>query len=381
MKFTSLILLIITSLSILSCKNSEPDPIPDSKPKEASRTVLVYMVASNSLNSAAVDDIEAMKIAVTDGALQDGRLLIYKVGYMSSPELQALTPDGLITLKSYLGVTSSVTVEAMSQVLADMKALAPADEYGVIFWSHSTGWLSPVKVQPRPSRSWGDDRGAKMSIPDMAEALKDTDLSFIYFDCCFMGNIETLYELRGTTPYIIASPAEVPADGMPYEINLKHFFSKKPDLIKIAQNTYEHYNALTGLNRSCVMSVYNMAAMDDVAEASAAILADNHITPEGIEYQQYGFHTSWNNFDGMYYDMGQYYESLTSDKSLLKSYRDAMDSFIMYTAATPKMWNTWDLKHTSGVSTYIYSEDPANGSANGYESLAWWRDIVSPAYQ
>ncbi len=380
MKFTSLLLLIIASLSIFSCK-SDPDPTPDPKPRETSRTVLVYMVASNSLNSAAADDIESMKIAVNNGALQDGRLLIYKVGYQSSPELQEFTPNGLVTLKSYPGVTSSVTVEAMTQVMADMKALAPAAEYGAIFWSHSTGWLSPVKVQPRTSRSWGDDKGAKMSIPDMAVALKDTELSFIYFDCCFMGNIETLYEFRGTTPYIVASPVEVPADGMPYEMNLKYFFSKKPDLIKIARNTYEHYNALSGSNRSCAMSVYNMDAIERVAEASAAILASNHITPEGIEYQQYGFHTSWNNFDGMYYDMGQYYESLTSDKPLLESYRDAMDSFIEYTAATPKMWGTWELKHTSGVSTYIYSEDPANGSLNGYESLAWWRDIVSPAYQ
>lgn len=380
MKFTSLLLLIIASLSIFSCKN-DPDPTPDPKPRETSRTVLVYMVASNSLNSAAADDIESMKIAVNNGALQDGRLLIYKVGYRSSPELQEFTSNGLVTLKSYPGVTSSVTVEAMTQVIADMKALAPADEYGAIFWSHSTGWLSPVKTKPRTSRSWGDDKGAKMPIPDMAEALKDTGLNFIYFDCCFMGNIETLYEFRGTTPYIVASPAEVPADGMPYEINLQYFFSKEADLKKIARNTYEHYNALTGADRSCVMSVYNMNAIDGVAEAAAAILSDNNVTPEGIEYQQYGFRTSWNNFNGMFYDMGQYFESLTSDNSLLESYRKAMDSFIEYTAATPKMWDTWELKHTSGVSTYIYSEDPDNGSANGYEDLAWWRDIVSPAYK
>ncbi len=378
MKILSLLLSVTAALSIMSCRNDEPDPNPGPEPGETTRTVLVYMVASNSLNSAASEDIESMKEAIKAGALQKGRLLIYKVGYLSSPELIELTPDGSTTLKTYPGVTSSVTPEAMTQVIADMKSLAPADDYGAIFWSHSTGWLSPVKSQPRTNRSWGDDKGAKMSIPDMASALKDSGLSFIYFDCCFMGNIETLYEFKGVTQWIVASAAEVPADGMPYEINLRHFFSKTPDLIRIARNTFEHYDALTGAARSCTMTVYNMEAIDKVASAASDIIASNSVSPEGIEYQQYGFHTSWNNFADMYYDMGQYYESLTDDATLLKAFHESMSEFITYTASTPKMWGIWDLKHTSGVSTYIYSENPETAYIYGYDTLGWWRDVVGP---
>ena len=380
MKIFNYLLLTLT-LILASCRDDNDGPDPDPNPKETSRTVLIYMVASNTLNSAAVDDLNSIQEAVDNGALQNGRLLIYKVGYLSDPVLQEMTKDGLSTLKTYTGVKSSVTVDAMKQVIADTKRLAPAKDYGAIFWSHSTGWLSPIKVKPTIQRSWGDDKGEKMSIPDMARALEGAGLSFIYFDCCFMGNIETLYELKNSAPYIVASPVEVPSDGMPYEINLKYFFSDKPDLVRIARNTYEHYNALSGSERSCAMSVYSMGAIDDVAAASADILESNHITPEGIKYQQYGFHTSWNNFDGMYYDMGQYFKSLTSDSSLLSAYDDAMESFIVYTAATPMMWGRWELKHTSGVSTFIYSENPSTAQSYAYGDLAWWRDVVEPAFR
>lgn len=363
-----------------SCRSEEPD-VPDQKPKDTSRTVLVYMVANNSLNSAAADDIASMKTAVADGALQDGRLLIYKVGYLSDPELIELTPDGTSVLKKYPGTTSSVEPTVMAQVIADMKSLAPAKDYGAILWSHSTGWLSPVKKSAKGQRSWGDDNGKKMSIPDLAKALDGSGLSFIYFDCCFMGNVETLYEIKDAAPYVVASPVEVPADGMPYETNLKHFFSERPDLTAIARNTYEHYNALTGADRSCVMSVYDMSALDRVAQAASDILAVNHITPTDVEYQQYGFRTSWNNFADLFYDMGQYYTSLTDDSRLLGEFDAAMDDFIVYTAATPKMWGQWDLIHTSGVSTFIYSESPTRAETYGYDELKWWNHVVKPYFE
>ena len=38
----------------------------------------------------------------------------------------------------------------------------------------------------------------------------------------------------------------------------------------------------------------------------------------------------------------------------------------------------WDLKHTSGVSTYIYSENPETAYIYGYDTLGWWRDVVGP---
>ena len=380
MKILQLLSLLIFASFVASCRSEEPD-VPDVKPKDTSRTVLVYMVANNSLNSPAADDIASMKTAIADGALQDGRLLIYKVGYLSDPELIELTPDGTSVLKKYPGTTSSVEPSVMAQVISDMKSLAPAKDYGAIFWSHSTGWLSPVKKSSKGQRSWGDDNGKKMSIPDLANALKGCGLSFIYFDCCFMGNVETLYEIKDAAPYVVASPVEVPADGMPYETNLKHFFSEQPDLVAIARNTYEHYNALTGPDRSCVMSVYDMSALDRVAQAASDILAVNHTTPPDVEYQQYGFRTSWNNFADLFYDMGQYYTSLTDDSRLLGEFEAAMDDFIVYTAATPKMWGQWDLTHTSGASTFIYSESPAKAEAYGYDGLKWWDHVVKPYFE
>ena len=61
------------------------------------------------------------------------------------------------------------------------------------------------------------DKDAAMTIPQLREALEGISFSFIYFDSCFMGNIESLYELRNNASAIVASPTEVLTEGMPYD--------------------------------------------------------------------------------------------------------------------------------------------------------------------
>ena len=211
-----LLLSLIISFCLVSCSD---DDGPEVK-KESSRTLLVYMVSDNSLYSFGESDLKEMLTAARNGGLKnDGRLLVYYASGVT-PELREITPDGIVTLKTYDDVTSSVTVSTMRRVMADMHQLAPANDYALVMWSHSSGWLKPSVSAPQ-NRSWGVENstgGAEMSIPELADALRGEHFSFMYFDCCYMGNIETLYELRGITDYVVASPTEIPSDGMPYNL-------------------------------------------------------------------------------------------------------------------------------------------------------------------
>ena len=84
------ILLCCVALTLASCKKDEPAP---PAPVDASRTVLVYMVANNNLGSSRFDamDLEEMKTGAGKGYIGDGRLLVYHAPYNADPHLIEIT--------------------------------------------------------------------------------------------------------------------------------------------------------------------------------------------------------------------------------------------------------------------------------------------------
>lgn len=103
----------------------------------------------------------------------------------------------------------SASGEVLHSVIHDAITAFPAMEYGLILWSHGTGWLpegvfDTLKHGNRSKfRSFGFDSGKEMKITELAENLP-VKFEFIIFDACLMSNIETLYELRNAANYIIA---------------------------------------------------------------------------------------------------------------------------------------------------------------------------------
>jgi len=77
----------------------------------------------------------------------------------------------------------------MKQVLNDIIQMYPAQEYGLILWSHGTSWLPAGSSL----RSFGEDSGEQMNIPDLAENLP-IKFDFILFDACLMVSVEVVYD-------------------------------------------------------------------------------------------------------------------------------------------------------------------------------------------
>ncbi|MFQ6928213.1 MAG: clostripain-related cysteine peptidase [Parabacteroides merdae] len=71
MKFKLITLFIILCLGFTSCSENEtPEP-------RTTRTILVYMMANNSLNSFASKNIESMIEGATSKNLNGGNLIVY----------------------------------------------------------------------------------------------------------------------------------------------------------------------------------------------------------------------------------------------------------------------------------------------------------------
>lgn len=229
----AILLSLILAIVLQSCREVPEPALPTHE--HADRTVVIYMAANNSLgsNGADVDDMDEMSAAMTGGQFPDStKVVVFHAPYTNGKNhsLLQLERDGSwTTLKTYPQGLSSVSPERMRQALADVITLAPAAHYGLILWSHAMGWTNGPDSKPASVlRSFGLDNRQEMTITDMASALAGFKFEYIYFDCCYMGSVEVIYELRDNAPLIVASPAEVPFDGMPYQTTLPLLAKGRP---------------------------------------------------------------------------------------------------------------------------------------------------------
>lgn len=379
----------LAAAAFAGCSGDDEPSLPaPPEPQTAHRTVLVYMVANNNLSSFASDDIDEMKAGVTcQGALADGRWLVYYSGPDMRPRLLELLADGTEReLKVYDAAVSSVSIERMRQEVADARALAPADGLGLVLWSHGTGWISDSGSIDEPSSSaamasplsFGMDgnRRLSMKIPSLRRALEGGTFDFIYFDCCHMATVEVAYELRHVTPRIVASPTELGVEGMPYALNVSPLMSAQPDLAGALGNTFAYYERQLEADDpfnpgyGCCISLLNTAALDDLADATRAIYLAGAATPAGydaVPYFRRGITSG-------IYDMRHHIRAVCPDPDLLARWEAAFDKVVMTTRSTPKVYFL-PADDFAGLGHNVIRTEA--DTSNGYTETQWWADVAS----
>lgn len=378
-----------------ACGDEDDDDLkPIDKPVTVSRTVLVYMVADNTLGTmygSDQDDLDEMLKGVKDGALHGGRLIVYhnrpKTASGNPPQMLEVTEQGLKVLKTYPDDTSvySVDPERISEVMADMKALAPAEDYGLVLWSHANGWLGATSPSDDRYRAFGDDRGYHITVQTLAGTLENERFSFIYFDCCLMGNVETIYELRHIAPIIVACPTELSIDGMPYDRNVPVMFDPEltieDAMVAMAENTYKYYEAdENGYNDGCQIAVYRTAELDALADVTRSIYETlEQIHPDAALVQPYNRPGEV----GYVFDMDNLMElyTRTTYSDLLEAWRAQWRKVVVYGAATRNGIGDLYISRYCGLGTMAI-DSASDITWRGYNTLQWWHDVVSvaPAY-
>ncbi len=374
--FPLIFLFLILTTACGDKAKDEPTP-PPAPQQPVSRTVLVYMVADNTLGNSGLDasDIREMTEAAANGKLNGGRLLVYRnfppTQLGNTPYMLEITAEGQKIVKDYPDEPSiySVDPQRITEVMADMKELAPAEEYGLILWSHANGWLgSPGGKYDDRYRAFGDDRGHHITLPTLASTLQGEKFSFIYFDCCLMGNIETIYELRGLTSLMGAAPTELGVEGMPYDETLGYFFMSEPDIAGAARTTWEWYSSR---GRECQLAAYDLTALPRFVDATRNVLAKApNRYPDGISNLQPYVKP------GEYchsYDMADYYELLGADPE----WRDALGQLVTWKAATPEGigFLRIDTDRYCGLGTHA-PRPPQDLTYRHYDDLAWCKDVI-----
>ena len=347
--------------------------------------VLLYCAGNNSLASDLVDNYNQIKTSWLPGEkTTDQILLIYKHIRGSEPMLVRLSRDRKgnpveTVIRTYPESTGSARAETLRTVIADAEAAWPSARHSLILWSHATGYLpsgyygSPTDKASAQNEaaplSFGQDSDTKeeMEITELREALSAIHYELILFDCCFMGNVETAYELRNNCDYLVASAAEIISDGFPYGTIIEPMFSQQAEEAArtLCRNYMEYYRRHS--NPYATISLVKTSELDRLAAACRPVFANHREAIRTLDRSQI---QAYHRFSGMYwfYDLDDFVGRVATDEEY-RTFLSALDRTVLYKDAT-EMFINLKINHYSGLSVYI----PRDGYANlnsFYKTLQW----------
>lgn len=281
----------------MSCSDDPDDPGFTPFPDETgNRTVLVYVSAQNSLGTGTqFQKRDSIEMSLGAQYIDDADRFIVYIDDAENPRMYRFTKDrpAPYLVRTFARDANSSDPETLKDVLAWTKQYFPSQEYGLVMWSHSDGWLPAPNKNYRSNRAFGIDTGeggnmawdvdvtgqmgASMDIDDMAQAISDAGvhLRFLFFDSCLMQCIESSYALRNVTDYVLASPIPTSGYGTHYTNELRYgFFSEDP--IDAARTYFRdvtggNYADLYG-NDGFAFAAVKTSELEDLATLTASLL-------------------------------------------------------------------------------------------------------------
>jgi len=193
-------------------------------------TFMVYLDADNNLQSYGQSDLAEMKAVGSDSninivVLWDGRS-------SGDGELYYVIPDGVNTFPtSDAGIPAEPDMtdpDTLDSFLQWAISNYPADHYALSIWDHGSGIFRRSENEVGVKGFCNDEHngGGELELWQLNDVLNNAKatagkkLDIVGFDVCFLGFIETHYQLIPYVDYGIASEATEPGDGWDYETPL-----------------------------------------------------------------------------------------------------------------------------------------------------------------
>ncbi len=376
MKAKHIILFLLSLLTFIAC---DKEDVTIETP--APRTVLIYLAGDNNLSGFVSQNLKSIKEGIKQDGLNNGNLLIYADQSNDTPQLFQLKLEAdtiqQIVLETYEPNQSSASTETLAQVIDKVQKEYPADSYGLVLWSHGTGWL-PSDIYGY-LRSFGQDGNNNfMEINDLATALSKYHFDFLLFDACYMSCTEVAYALRGCADYIIGSPTEILANGFPYQSIIGDMFKKEADVVGMATHFYEFYKNYS--YPSGTISVIKCDELEALAASCRAIFRDKTendlFTVPVNELQVMEYLTR--NYHALY-DFDDYISRLATTEQYA-TFKQCMEKAVIYKASTPQAFYAYNggkwikIDKFSGVSIYV-SQETLPQLNEWYKDLEWYKDV------
>jgi hypothetical protein len=325
------------------------------------------MAADNDLYKQAQISIEEM---LTIEIPSEYNLLAYIDTPNNNPYLLKITKGKIDTLKQY-NAQNSASKQILKTVIDESFSLFQAESYGLILWSHGTGWLPEGVydyIKKTNTRSFGRDNNKEMEIADLAEAIPE-NLDFLIFDACLMSGIEVLYQLRNKTEIIIASPTEILVAGFPYKNIIPVLLTPNPNYKAAALTYMEYYKNKEILAQSASIAVIDAKELEPLASLVKEAIKNetNLVCPNRELIQRYDTKEP-----ALLFDFEDYLQHAISNENNLTALRNQLSKTVIYNDFTPSFLNEILIEKSSGIGIYIPFANDALFSE--YSSLDWYKD-------
>lgn len=336
---------------------------------------------------------------------------LYDLQYNATDKTVSRNP-----IKEYEGASYN-TAEGFASLLNDVRSNAEALNYALIIGSHGCGWTYaddwtsyPVNAKPAlgsfdfqtqglfPSASnfsgiqFGDDpnrpitrffgsvssRSHALDVTTLAEGIKQSGMKmqYILFDACYMNNVETAYELKDVTNYLLGTSSEILALGVPYRSVWSYVNSATPNYSSIVSGTVNFYKNHKA--PYCNFAAIDCRELGDLASIMKSINKEVTLDPS-IKLD------SIPSTDGfaprMFYDLSVYVDSLHPDAVLKDQFTSQLKKVVKAEAHTDSVLTTLHVESYStlrlpikaycGITTSDPSLHPV--AIKGREKTAWWK--------
>ena len=226
------------------------------------------------------------------------------------------------------------------------------------------------------TRHIGDKESTRYDIEEISAAIEANNVKFDYilFDACFMGNIESVYELRNCADNIIGSPCEVMGYGFPYARVMKYMLSNNGtsyDLDKIC-NEYVNYYRTEATTPSGCVAVTHTAELKALAEAMKEVNKAGIKSDFSLNNVQY--------YEGQnphsFYDLGDMVEQSCADAAVAAAFKAQLDKTVTSRYHTDRFYSVYgsnntyyhDINYYSGMTTSAMVEH----YAEYWKNTAWY---------
>ena len=408
--FTLFICSISLALTFTGCSEEAFDT--DSINKQ---TILVFYPWTGDKSSTGLlgylqNNIDSICDGIIDRkGLNNSRVLVFlsdKYNHSTLYDLQynATTKSvDRVPLKEYEGA-SYASAEGIADIMNEVITQASALNYALIVGVHGCGWTyasdwsrypyyaRPSVTRPRDNNfsgiQFGPDPNAPltrffgsvslaenaMDISTLAEGIRESGLKmqYILFDACYMSNIETAYELKDVTNYMIASGSEIMAAGLPYRSMWSYLNSPTPNYSSIVSTSVNFYKNSSA--PFCNLAAIDCRQVEKLASVMKDINAENQLQAsvnlDSIQHLD-GFRPN------LFYDLETYVDSLHPSGYLLDQFKSQLKLTIKASDHTDEAYTCIYSSDSFKIKNYcgITISDPSQHSVaiKGREKTGWWK--------
>lgn len=347
-------------------------------------SLFAFIISDNNLDDH-TEYIEADMVKGLKGCPVGTELFLYIDRMTGTPSLRHLFllesgQVGVKTISEY-NERCSTSPDVFRDVLSTMISKSSGRRYGLIYWSHGSGWLPGLNPdifsRNSTTRSLGADGLYSMDIDDMNSVLSMNKApDFLVLDACFMGSVEVAYSLRNSTHYLIASPGETLGVGFPYHIVL-------PELVKGSRESLSHsldlyldycYSDYYGDGTiSGMASLIDCTEMDSLASAFKNVVSDSDCIVSPGDIQAFDCSNPH-----LYYDLLDYVDAMTEYTLARDAFKRQLEKTVVKKVTTPSIFTQTSgrdsmltIERFSGLSSYIHGIGA--GLDYSYTQTEWYR--------